>query len=64
MTSTATTGRRSESDVGQFTASLQLEASLQRVLIDLIELHLQGKPAHWNLAGIQVTEAAQEPNAR
>jgi len=64
MTFTAAAGRRSESDVGQFTASSQLEASLQRVLIDLIELHLQGKQAHWNLACIQVTEAVQESNAR
>jgi starvation-inducible DNA-binding protein len=51
MTSTATPGRLSGSDVRQFTASSHLEASLQRVLIDLIELHLQGKQAHWNLVG-------------
>jgi starvation-inducible DNA-binding protein len=51
MTSTATTGRLSGSDVRQFTASSLLEASLQRVLIDLIELHLQGKQARWNLVG-------------
>ena len=51
MTSTATTGRLSETDVGLFTASSKLEADLQRVLIDLIELHLQGKQAHWNVVG-------------
>ena len=51
MTSTTTTGRLSGSDVSQFTASSHLEASLQRVLIDLIELHLQGKQAHWNVVG-------------
>ena len=51
MTSTVTTGRLSGSDVCQFTASSHLEASLQRVLIDLVELHLQGKQAHWNLVG-------------
>jgi len=51
MTSTATSGRLSETDVRLFTASSQLEANLQRVLIDLIELHLQGKQAHWNVVG-------------
>jgi starvation-inducible DNA-binding protein len=51
MTSTAISGRLSGSDVRQFRASSHLEASLQRVLIDLIELHLQGKQAHWNLVG-------------
>jgi len=43
--------RRSERDVGGFTASPKLAANLQRVLVDLIELHLQGKQAHWNLVG-------------
>jgi starvation-inducible DNA-binding protein len=32
-------------------ASEQLAANLQRVLVDLIELHLQGKQAHWNIVG-------------
>jgi starvation-inducible DNA-binding protein len=41
----------SESDVRNFLASSQLEANLQRVLVDLIELHLQGKQAHWNVVG-------------
>ena len=31
-------------------ASPTLASNLQMVLTDLIELHLQGKQAHWNLA--------------
>ncbi|KQR93159.1 MULTISPECIES: Dps family protein [Microbacterium] len=34
-----------------FTASAQLADNLQRVLVDLIELSLQGKQAHWNVVG-------------
>ncbi|WP_127819289.1 Dps family protein [Microbacterium sp. CPCC 204701] len=34
-----------------FTASETLGENLQRVLIDLIELALQGKQAHWNVVG-------------
>lgn len=34
-----------------FRASEQLAGHLQRVLVDLIELHLQGKQAHWNVVG-------------
>ncbi|WP_307282051.1 Dps family protein [Arthrobacter sp. W4I7] len=32
-------------------ASPTLASNLQMVLTDLIELHLQGKQAHWNLVG-------------
>jgi starvation-inducible DNA-binding protein len=32
-------------------ASAQLSDSLQAVLVDLIELHVQGKQAHWNIVG-------------
>jgi starvation-inducible DNA-binding protein len=32
-------------------ASPSLAGNLQTVLTDLIELHLQGKQAHWNLVG-------------
>ncbi|MEY2848399.1 MAG: hypothetical protein RI885_1064 [Actinomycetota bacterium] len=32
-------------------ASQQLEDNLQRVLVDLIELHIQGKQAHWSVVG-------------
>ena len=34
-----------------FRASEQLSESLQRVLVDLIELGIQGKQAHWNVVG-------------
>jgi len=34
-----------------FTASAELTANLQRVLVDLIELASQGKQAHWNVVG-------------
>ncbi|MDN3483008.1 DNA starvation/stationary phase protection protein [Arthrobacter sp. APC 3897] len=32
-------------------ASKELTTNLQAVLVDLIELHLQGKQAHWNVVG-------------
>ncbi|KHK95176.1 DNA-binding protein [Microbacterium mangrovi] len=34
-----------------FTASQELSDDLQRVLVDLLELSLQGKQAHWNVVG-------------
>lgn len=34
-----------------FTASKELTANLQKVLVDLIELAGQGKQAHWNVVG-------------
>ena len=34
-----------------FTASEALSQNLQNVLVDLIELALQGKQAHWNVVG-------------
>ena len=37
--------------VDNFQATPQLAANLQRVLVDLVELHLQGKQAHWNVIG-------------
>lgn len=43
--------RRTEEDIQEFVASSELSANLQRVLIDLVELHLQGKQAHWNVVG-------------
>jgi starvation-inducible DNA-binding protein len=45
------TNRRTEIDVHGFQASADLSKNLQRVLVDLIELHLQGKQAHWNVVG-------------
>jgi starvation-inducible DNA-binding protein len=46
-----TTNRRTDTDVHRFQASAELSDNLQRVLVDLIELHLQGKQAHWNVVG-------------
>ena len=46
-----TTTRRTEAEVQNFRASTGLSANLQRVLVDLIELHLQAKQAHWNVVG-------------
>jgi len=46
-----TTTRRTEAAILNFQASPGLTANLQRVLVDLIELHLQGKQAHWNVVG-------------
>ncbi|MGZ6778641.1 MAG: Dps family protein [Mycobacterium sp.] len=43
--------RRTEAEIQNVQASTELESSLQRVLVDLIELHLQGKQAHWNVVG-------------
>ncbi|QCH26271.1 Dps family protein [Mycobacteroides salmoniphilum] len=47
----STTARTPESDVSNFQASPELTGHLQQVLVDLIELHLQGKQAHWNVVG-------------
>jgi starvation-inducible DNA-binding protein len=47
----STTTRRKDTQVHGFQASPELSANLQQVLIDLIELHLQGKQAHWNVVG-------------
>jgi starvation-inducible DNA-binding protein len=46
-----TSSRRSGGDIRQFEAPSSLAQNLQEVLVDLIELHLQGKQAHWNLIG-------------
>ncbi|MCG7593450.1 DNA starvation/stationary phase protection protein [Mycobacterium sp. PSTR-4-N] len=43
--------RKTEADIVGFQASSDLSAALQRVLVDVIELHLQGKQAHWNVVG-------------
>jgi starvation-inducible DNA-binding protein len=48
---TSVNHRRDENGVRNFTASSTLAEDLQRVLADLIELHLQGKQAHWNVVG-------------
>jgi len=43
--------RRSPEDIRGFETPSSLAQNLQEVLVDLIELHLQGKQAHWNLIG-------------
>jgi starvation-inducible DNA-binding protein len=42
--------RRENKERG-FIASTQLLDDMQKVLVDLIELHIQGKQAHWNVVG-------------
>ena len=42
--------RRQNAERG-FEAPKSLSDNLQKVLVDLIELHLQGKQAHWNVVG-------------
>ena len=49
--STTANRRRTDAEVSGFHGSPALAESLQRVLVDLIELHLQGKQAHWNVVG-------------
>src|SRR5580693_1637359 len=44
-------GHRRADDAHGFKASSPLADNLERVLVDLIELHLQGKQAHWNVVG-------------
>ncbi|GGM45548.1 Dps family protein [Microbacterium saperdae] len=46
----AKTTRRQNAEKG-FTASATLAGNLQSVLVDLLELALQGKQAHWNVVG-------------
>jgi starvation-inducible DNA-binding protein len=43
--------RQPDDAQGNFSASPELAASLQAVLVDLIELTLQGKQAHWTVVG-------------
>ncbi|MCI2957219.1 DNA starvation/stationary phase protection protein [Agromyces atrinae] len=42
--------RRQNAERG-FTASKNLADNLQKVLVDLLELQMQGKQAHWNVVG-------------
>jgi starvation-inducible DNA-binding protein len=53
MSTAATTQnrRREANEIVGFAPSHQFIENLQRVLVDLIELHLQGKQAHWNVVG-------------
>jgi starvation-inducible DNA-binding protein len=45
------TNRRPVHQIQAFQAPDNLAHNLQQVLVDLIELHLQGKQAHWNVVG-------------
>lgn len=51
MTTSLSTNRRTVNEVNSFHAPAALLDNLQKVLVDLIELHLQGKQAHWNVVG-------------
>ncbi|AWB86266.1 Dps family protein [Mycetocola zhujimingii] len=46
----AKTTRRQKPERG-FIASRELAENMQKVLVDLVELHIQGKQAHWNVVG-------------
>ncbi|MGM7666078.1 Dps family protein [Microbacterium sp. A93] len=46
----AKTARRQNAEKG-FVASKDLGLKLQAVLVDLLELQMQGKQAHWNVVG-------------
>jgi starvation-inducible DNA-binding protein len=48
---TTSTQRRTDVEGLRFVAPKRLAANMQAVLVDLIELHLQGKQAHWNVVG-------------
>lgn len=46
-----TKARKPATSGAGFAASTKLSGNLQRVLVDLIDLHIQGKQAHWNVVG-------------
>jgi starvation-inducible DNA-binding protein len=50
MTTTGTQ-RGTDVDGPRFVGPKRLTENMQAVLVDLIELHLQGKQAHWNVVG-------------
>jgi starvation-inducible DNA-binding protein len=51
MTIAVSGKRRNANEVKTFEAPASLFENLQAVLVGLIELHLQGKQAHWNVVG-------------
>ena len=51
MTTALSANRRNANEIKTFEAPASLFENLQAVLVDLIELHLQGKQAHWNVVG-------------
>ncbi|MET0700716.1 MAG: DNA starvation/stationary phase protection protein [Mycobacterium sp.] len=50
-TATVINHRRDADEITNFVPSQEFNAHLQQILVDLIELHLQGKQAHWNVVG-------------
>lgn len=48
---TTSTQRRTDAEGLRFVGPKRLTGNMQAVLVDLIELHLQGKQAHWNVVG-------------
>lgn len=50
-TETTTTETATHAATPAFTADRQLAVHLQQLHVDLIDLHLQGKQAHWNVVG-------------
>jgi starvation-inducible DNA-binding protein len=51
MTTSLSGNRRDAEEIRPFHAPTSLFDDLQKVLVDLIELQLQGKQAHWNVVG-------------
>ncbi len=51
MTTPLSANRRDAKEVRMFHGPAGLFEALQTVLVDLIELHLQAKQAHWNVVG-------------
>ena len=58
----AKSSRRENAENG-FVALEILVQSLQQVHVDLIELHLQGKRAHWNVVGPNFRDLHLQPHA-
>jgi starvation-inducible DNA-binding protein len=48
--------RLSDVEVREFDVPCNLPQNLQKALVDLIELHLEGKQAHWNLVGTNLRD--------
>ena len=51
MSTTGPSVTKRENSEHGFMASKSLTDDLQAVLVDLVELHVQGKQAHWNVVG-------------
>jgi len=51
MTTSLSVNRRNPNEIKAFRGPTSLLVDLQAVLVDLVELHLQAKQAHWNVVG-------------